>query len=462
MPLTCELGWHRADPLARWNDGYYFSKCTRCGRDLVRTAYQRWHVPKGYKVVWQAHPPEPRRPAMMVADAVGAAAPSPAPELPIQEVLRHLETRDLSNDGGVGCEDEEPQPLPPPIPDDVHLGTVRVSEVHVDQLLVSGMQLGAAPEESGDPESGGPEGADPELPFEEPPAPPETEAEAEAPPAIEEPEVEEAEAPAPAPAMQAPVRRSAADDFMADSSDLDFWEVAPRRAERQAADEPSRLAREDGMPGAGAGDIPILEPVIEDGEYGDTPRFQQLAEDLDSIAPLEAEAEPELEEGEKRHARPSFLSAFARSRGPRETEEQAEAAPAGSGFSLSGRLAVASLAAAALLMLASLVARPPEGPEPVPPASALPAKTLAPPPAAAAAPARADAPMLFPERRKAFVTARILNCRASPVEEAGSVKKLSRGAEVEVLAREADWMSISHDGRQCWAAVRYISPDRPA
>jgi|GEM_PF-2210452 len=57
MPLLCELGWHRADPLARWNHGYYFSKCGRCGRDLVRTAFAGWQVPHGFKVVWQAKPP---------------------------------------------------------------------------------------------------------------------------------------------------------------------------------------------------------------------------------------------------------------------------------------------------------------------------------------------------------------------------------------------------------------------
>jgi uncharacterized protein YraI len=75
---------------------------------------------------------------------------------------------------------------------------------------------------------------------------------------------------------------------------------------------------------------------------------------------------------------------------------------------------------------------------------------------------KAVSPPLFPARQKAFITASILNCRASPVAQAGTVKKLSRGAEIEVLARESDWMSISHRGRQCWAAARYVSPDRPA
>ncbi|MDP8913369.1 MAG: SH3 domain-containing protein [Pseudomonadota bacterium] len=66
MPLLCELGWHRPDQLARWNDGYYFSKCSRCGRDLVRTAYGSWQLPKGYRVVWQPKPPETREEIALV------------------------------------------------------------------------------------------------------------------------------------------------------------------------------------------------------------------------------------------------------------------------------------------------------------------------------------------------------------------------------------------------------------
>jgi hypothetical protein len=60
MSLFCDLGWHRPAGLPRWNDGYYFSRCGRCGRDLVRTAYQKWHVPQGYRVVWCPDQPTAR------------------------------------------------------------------------------------------------------------------------------------------------------------------------------------------------------------------------------------------------------------------------------------------------------------------------------------------------------------------------------------------------------------------
>jgi hypothetical protein len=78
LPLLCDLGWHRPDGLARWNDGYYFSKCSRCKRDLVRTAFGSWQVPKGFRVVWQQKPPETREEITLVPkelESVGAAAP---------------------------------------------------------------------------------------------------------------------------------------------------------------------------------------------------------------------------------------------------------------------------------------------------------------------------------------------------------------------------------------------------
>jgi len=68
MPLLCELGWHDAIPAARWNEGYYFTKCRRCRQDLVRTAYSGWHIPNGFRIVWQGRPPGDRPSARLVVD----------------------------------------------------------------------------------------------------------------------------------------------------------------------------------------------------------------------------------------------------------------------------------------------------------------------------------------------------------------------------------------------------------
>jgi outer membrane biosynthesis protein TonB len=58
MAVLCDLGLHRPAPWPRWNLGYYFTKCERCGEDLVRTANGRWQIPRGFRVRWQGSPPE--------------------------------------------------------------------------------------------------------------------------------------------------------------------------------------------------------------------------------------------------------------------------------------------------------------------------------------------------------------------------------------------------------------------
>jgi hypothetical protein len=88
--LRCLAGWHRAEPVVHWNHGYYFTRCRRCGSDLVRTAYSRWQAPKGYRVVWS----DERPPAAVGGDVTLLPEEAEGPvqgELPIQEVLRQLD-----------------------------------------------------------------------------------------------------------------------------------------------------------------------------------------------------------------------------------------------------------------------------------------------------------------------------------------------------------------------------------
>lgn len=76
LPLLCALGWHRTDPLAQWNDGYYFARCKRCGHDLVRTAFGDWTVPRGYRVVWATDPPSGALPARLMLEGSETDVPS--------------------------------------------------------------------------------------------------------------------------------------------------------------------------------------------------------------------------------------------------------------------------------------------------------------------------------------------------------------------------------------------------
>jgi Bacterial SH3 domain len=92
--FRCAFGWHDAEPLACWNDGYYFARCRRCAVDLVRTAYGRWHSPRGFRVVWSSTRPAnaPSAELLPMPEAEAQSGPAPAGRaLPIEEVLRHLE-----------------------------------------------------------------------------------------------------------------------------------------------------------------------------------------------------------------------------------------------------------------------------------------------------------------------------------------------------------------------------------
>ena len=54
MKILCKLEFHTAAPSSLWNDGHYFSVCTRCGQNLIRTSQSRWiAVPPHMKVVWR-------------------------------------------------------------------------------------------------------------------------------------------------------------------------------------------------------------------------------------------------------------------------------------------------------------------------------------------------------------------------------------------------------------------------
>jgi hypothetical protein len=175
---------------------------------------------------------------------------------------------------------------------------------------------------------------------------------------------------------------------------------------------------------------------------------------------------PEEPEAESTSAAAAAKGRFQRlfSRNPKSLEEgDGTAIPEMRDIPIRSRLLITGLVAASVLVLVAVIAeRPRQAPAAAPQAAA---PRAAPALVKKAGPQPAKPPQanpIFPARKRAFVTAGIVNCRASPVEQAASVKKLSRGAEVEIIAREADWLSISHKGRQCWAASRYISPDRPA
>jgi hypothetical protein len=56
MSLMCLLRGHRAAPQETYNCGYWFSRCERCARDMVRSGKSWQPVPRGHRVVWKSGP----------------------------------------------------------------------------------------------------------------------------------------------------------------------------------------------------------------------------------------------------------------------------------------------------------------------------------------------------------------------------------------------------------------------
>lgn len=54
MSLLCALGGHEAGRGEIYNGGYYFARCRRCERDMIRSGGAWQMVPSGHRVVWRS------------------------------------------------------------------------------------------------------------------------------------------------------------------------------------------------------------------------------------------------------------------------------------------------------------------------------------------------------------------------------------------------------------------------
>lgn len=54
MSILCALGGHEAGAGEVYNCGYWFSRCRRCGRDMLRSGGGWETVPPGHRVVWRS------------------------------------------------------------------------------------------------------------------------------------------------------------------------------------------------------------------------------------------------------------------------------------------------------------------------------------------------------------------------------------------------------------------------
>lgn len=565
IPFLCALGRHRPEPLAQWNNGYYFSRCKRCGLDLVRTAFEGWHVPQGSKVVWRAEAPrtarfdagtsndtlaakteiitngsvrlrgpeavsaseddrahvlqtpvrtvefpirEPEnataasdrglveadadildrdvvameahmrdddmrdgderdvdlrdedaradaRDASLVDDAEADASDEPARPwmfpgdderldayadrgalgLPIEEVLRSLDTRDP--EGQVRVIDEGGSDMLPDIPDLVKPAALQPDS---PQTL--------------------PDVADV---FEEPVA--------------QEFVVEEPAAVAPAtpkrPAKAEPVTVPyVIPDFMAEDDGEDLWQ-----------DDPVAPAASVSAPAAPA---PPPGPHWTETLRRRSEEVRSSGRDMFARTFAPRPPKPDLPKPDlpKPNASKPNVAVPPASL-PRDPTDPA--IPSGArAVQLSGRSSAASnlfirqVAAASvvvvggLILVASVVdGRRDEAGKAAPiSATERPDYALAARPAGT--PQRSDPRSSISDRlarsaiaapgtvpRQGYVTASLLNCRSIPANDGPTVRRLTRGAPVQVLGTDWGWVSIAHQGRQCWASATFISETKP-
>ena len=455
LPLLCALGRHKTDLLVRWNDGYYFTRCRRCGLDLVRTAFSGWTAPKRYRVVWQAEPPAASdgvQPAPVNAGAQPeVAAPFATEAAPQATVLGGQERgqvefpiRDAVDAPPLGLSMTEEAFAARPAEgtsDDPAAGDARVDRTATGRTTpLQGRKDGV----------GG-------LPIED---------------VLQnlwtEPNTEEA----------AP-RALDGDVTEHDVIEHDVAEDVDDYDEESVAAEPAPSASpQPTTPQSGRAHYPVIPDFMDEEFPGITwdPSTGRMIPGAQSNAEQASrEAKPGWRDAirERAHAATATGLEFLRARTSSEDapgEPMAEplpphpAMPPRSFLERQGGLVAATIFGGFVLAAAIVDARS-SGPARFAyrpefrstDAQALPqSDPQASGPRTASAAGRPSA-----GGDQAFVTASLLNCRAVPTNDGETVRRLQRGDAVKVLGADPDWVSVSHQGRQCWASREWISTVKP-
>jgi hypothetical protein len=515
MSLLCSLGWHSPGALARWNDGYYFTRCSRCGCDLVRPIDGNWRVPKGYRVVWRAPGETPPAPRPVEATPAAPAAAAPEPELSEEVVAAETEAVEALTEAPDAPEAAEPGGEADEAGDIETIEADPESSAHTVETVEP---LGVAEDIS--------ESEEPLVLTEESTAETdETLTEADATEEVDEPLAEADEALAqPNEALVRLDDSAEAAEAVTETDQVEQATEAPAEAdeaieagaempeapaEPEAADE-APIARDDEprqiepAPGGSAGKLPIEEVLahLRDNPEPSLPAEEPTEASLptasvnppprnhwdfmgdaheekpeetwdiplppDPSSPPRQEQEPDgtQEQGRKPASRADRGRESGRprvepARADRGEPPRAKAAAAfsnprqwrgGTGMAKLGRShALIGAAVLAGLIVAILVLLAIAGRLGAPAGQDLDAALSG--LEGGAAPGG--------DEETTFITASLLSCRTAPAREARRVKNLARGDRVRVLAHDGDWVSLSHRGRQCWALRRYTSAERP-
>lgn len=489
MPFLCGLGMHKTAGLPRWNDGFYFTACQRCGRDLVRTAFERWTVPDGFRVVWRPDAPQ-RAPSARLVDA-GFADSHDSGGAQVEFPIREGGARDSGHDddffGATSHEDAQGRDFDSE-PAFFFAGEDRTVEgaadvddradadadADVDADAIAGQH---APEPdvatTGD---GAPPlqdllknlwNAEPAPQRVDDDAEAEADAEAAASEPLDEPEADESD-----PGDSEP------GDYDADEADAD--ESEPVEVAESPADEIAEPQADPSPPRPRYLVIPdfmderpltlpydkatgqITAPLTSDGRPVDPDRD----DDRSVLSPgwkdfVRGKADSAGAAGKRllRHARPE--------RGPRAIRVGRNTTAGAGGFLMQQSGAITAAAVFGGLVLAAAIVdgrnapAPPEEPSVASIRSDVQFPDVASPPRAADAGGVEIAGRAAQLNDRAFVTASLLNCRAAPSNDSALVRKLERGAEVQVLGADPGWVSVAHRGARCWASVEHLDTRRP-
>jgi hypothetical protein len=456
----CNLGWHRVSADVRWNSGYYFSRCERCGRDLVRTIYGRWHVPRGYRVVWQKAAPAHALPLGLDRRVPAKRRPS---NLPIQHVLDQL--RDVRPDTTAPL-DQAPPALAPAM-----AAPATIEPAPAEPWAAEPVVHEPAKPVTQEPVT--PQAVTPEAAPREPVPPEEVPSE----PVSPDPEAQAGDMSSD-PAAASP---SAAAETMRSSDDISQDDPAGPTE----VDAPEGLATPVPMDGGEDGGPPVPPEPLAAAPAQDhqEPPTEATPDTRSEATPPSSgpSAEDFMDDGEDKSAWDSLLSSPASrpvGKAPSANVIVWTDRAAGFGTMFRKKLRSRALAARNRLVRASRRARERLDKIDVPPATATLAGLAGGAAVSILAGVLAIAALLAEGNRdqqssvadrtidqrpgtRGFVTASLLNCRAAPVRQGRLVRRLGRGEEIEILANDANWASIDVQGRQCWVQARYVSAARP-
>ncbi len=410
MNLLCGLGRHRPRGIPRWNDGLYFATCKRCGCDLVRTAFQGWHVPTGYRVVWSDRPPASRADVALIPEQGGVVPPSGMSGTS-SELAREPESAPVAASlREAGEVPVDPPRAPPPTAEPAEPSVEPIADG--DPPAVTSVPPGVSPGRR--------------LPIQDVLAHLHAQEAAERAGEVRR-AAAEAPLPPPSPSHEqapAPKRRSTW-DFMDDEPFEDDLVPRPeplRAPEGTAAAAPS-VGREADPVSRKAGGLPALWRSVKRAAHN---FFSGPAEPRPMLVTglaMTVAVGVALGLYWAGYPTPGWPS------GP----SGVSAAPGG-GSEGSGT-----------------------GEKPDPFAASAPFVS----PGQAAPPERRQVANREASEEVAYVAASLLVCRDAPAQRAPRVRNLLRGKEVRVLGYDGAWASLAYRGGQCWAQAQYLSPVPP-